>query len=394
MYISEYYDSFVPTNYPLKMSGKLTSKIIIKKDYQRVDGTCALFMQIFLNGVRKRLPLHIAVKPRSFNETKQRVRNNKDLNILIEKALSDIHQVEIAYRLRNQVLDMNTLIKEYQNPSPKIDFLKFYENELELQRKIIKASTWRQQNSVLNKLREWKGSILFHDITEQLIKELNYYLLHDLGNSKLTTSTTLKNFKKYLHIANKKGIYTPIRHSDIKVPHPRGQRTHLAKDEVKRLIVFYESEFINESYKNILGRFLFSCFTGIRISDNKNITNENIIENTLAFTSQKTGKFQRIKLNENAKKFIDLTGPTLFKGDYSEQHINRELKEIAKIVGIKKNVSFHVSRHTFATLFLLQGGNVVVLQKALGHTNITDTMIYVHIVDAQLDDQMMLLDDL
>ncbi len=394
MYISNYNDNFVPISVPMKNSGKLTSKIIIKKDYQRVDGTCALFLQIYLNGERRRLPLGISVPLKNFNEKKQRVNNNKDFNLLIEKALSDIHQIELAYRLRNQILTIDTLIKEYENPSPRIDFLKFYEVELINQKKIIKKSSWRQQNSVLNKLKNWKHKILFQDITEQLIKELNYYLINELGNAKLTTSTTLKNFKKYLHIANKRGIYSPLRFSDIKVPHPRGQRTYLTIDEVKRLIVFYESIFINEVYKNVLARFLFSCFTGLRISDIKNISAENIIDNTLVFTAVKTGKFQRIKLNNNSMKFIDISEKELFTGDYSEQHINRILKEIAKVVGIKKNISFHVSRHTFATMFLLKGGNVVVLQRALGHSNINDTMIYVHIVDAHLNDQMLLLDDL
>ena len=68
------------------------------------------------------------------------------------------------------------------------------------------------------------------------------------------------------------------------------------------------------------------------------------------------------------------------------------MKDIARICGIKKRVTFHVGRHTFATQFLIIGGKVEVLQKLMGHSKMETTMIYVHIVDTQKEDQISQMD--
>jgi site-specific recombinase XerD len=129
----------------------------------------------------------------------------------------------------------------------------------------------------------------------------------------------------------------------------------------------------------MLSIFLFSCFTGLRFSDVTKLKAENIIENFVVFTAEKTGKFQRVPINKTAQKFIN-PGP-IFNEIYTNEYFNRELKNIAKICGIRKVLSFHVSRHTFATNFLVCGGRVEHLQKLLGHYKIEETMIYVHIVE-------------
>jgi site-specific recombinase XerD len=182
-----------------------------------------------------------------------------------------------------------------------------------------------------------------------------------------------------LHIANQKGISTPISFSEIKNKTFKGNRTFLEITEIQKLHNYWNTDFINETHKNMLSIFLFSCFTGLRFSDVTKLTAENIIENFVVFTAEKTGKFQRIPINKTAQKFIK-PGP-IFNEIYTNEYFNRELKNIAKICGIRKVLSFHVSRHTFATNFLVCGGRVEHLQKLLGHYKIEETMIYVHIVE-------------
>ncbi|MFV8354970.1 tyrosine-type recombinase/integrase [Flavobacterium sp. XS1P32] len=61
---------------------------------------------------------------------------------------------------------------------------------------------------------------------------------------------------------------------------------------------------------------------------------------------------------------------------------------------MQKKVTFHVPRHTFATSFLRAGGQVEKLQLLLGHSDIKQTMIYVHIVQADANAEIFLLDNL
>lgn len=385
-----------PTNYPMSVSGKLTYKVVQKKDYIRADGTSALYVQIFLDGKRKRLPLHIFVSPNKFNEQKQIVKGNsqivKDYNLIIGKKIADINNIAVSYRLANRYLTFEKLIEELTNPTAKIDFIKFWEQELEKQKEILKPGTYRQQFSTLTKIKKWKESILFHEIDEELLNSLIVYCRKTLKNKETTVQTTLKNFKKYLHIANKKGIKTKLDFSDITVKSFKGDRTFLNEEEIIMLYEYYNSKFISDNHKNILDRFLFACFTGLRISDIQKLTEENFIGDFIAFKSEKTGKFQKIKLNETAKKFV--TKGVVFKGNYTIEHINRELKFIAKATKLKKHLTFHVSRHSFATNYLIKGGRVENLQKILAHSNIRETMIYVHIVDAIMNEEMNNLDNI
>ena len=374
----------------MNFSGELTAKIVIKDDYVRANGTSALYLQVFINGIRKKLPLHISVKPSEFDKAKQKVKSQnlyfRDYNLLIDKAFADINAIEISYRLGSEILTMDKFLHEYLNPSSRIDFIRFWEMEMENQKLIRDNATVEQQMSTLRKVKKYKSSILFYDITKDFFEKMMFHFEKVEKNSPHTLQTVAKNFKKYLHIANELGIKTPLKYGDIKTPKPISSRCFLMADEIYNLNEYYHSKFINENLKNILARFLFSCFTGLRISDIKAITRENVVHDVLIFFSKKTGKLQRIQLNESALSFIGKD--QLFYGKYTDQHINRELKDIAKACGIKKHITFHVSRHSFATNFLICGGRVEDLQKLLGHSDIGESMNYVHIVDSITDKQI------
>ncbi|UOX32438.1 site-specific integrase [Flavobacterium sediminilitoris] len=385
-----------PINYPIKMNGKLSYKVKIKKDHIRVDGTCAIYVQCFLNSNKKMFPVNISVKPSEFDDLKQRVKtsnkNYKDYNIIIEKLLSQIHEIELNYRLTGMALTMENLVRELTNPTSWIDFIQFWDEELVRQKGIIKDSTLRQQRSAFSKLKEYKETIYFHELNEEFFEDILKWLRTTKKNGKNTIASFIKNFKKYLHIAQKRGIRTPLSFDDIKTPSFKGNRTFLDALEITQLYKYYNSEFINETHKTVIAMFLFSCFSGLRISDILRFDKENIIGDYIVFVAQKTEKLQRITLNNSAKKFLE--GNLIFNNKFTGEYINRTLKDICKITGIKKRVSFHVARHTFATNFLISGGRIEVLQKILGHSKIEETMIYVHIVESISNEQMFNLDDI
>lgn len=386
---------YFPQNGPQIMSGKITYKV---KQYahQRTDGTSALYLQIFINTQRMRVPLEIAVPQQYFDTKKQRVKPGyifaKDYNLVIEKKLADINTIEVNYRLQGKFLSYSELFDNLEKPTSRIDFIEFWSNEMERQKEKLKTGTYRQQMTQLNKLRQFKSPLFFYEINEELIDDLKIFCKKKLRNCDNTVSSMIKSFKKYLHLANKRGIASPLEHDDIKNKSFKGNRTFLEPEEVLNLHEFYQSKFIKENFKNILARFLFSCFTGIRISDIKKLTEENFIGDFVVFTSEKTGKFQRIPLCESAKKYIDPV--KIFHGTYEDQTMNDELKNIALLLGIRKRITYHVSRHTFATNFLICGGRVEHLQKILGHSKIEDTMIYVHIVEQITNRQIHDMDDI
>lgn len=379
----------------MNYSGKLTSKIVIKKDYVRADGNCALYLQVFVNKTKKKFPLYVSVKLNEFDEKKQRVTSSnplhKDLNLIIEKKLSELNTIQVNYRLSGTNLTMDNLINELENPTSRIDFIKFWENEMSIQENILKESTYKEQMSKLRKLKSYKEHLFFYEIDDQFLIKIKGHFKKQ-GNSENTITAFIKSFKKYLHIANKRGIISPLQFDDIKNKRFESRCTFLMPEEINKLYKYYSSEFINSTHKSILQRFLFSCFTGLRISDIQKITHNNIIGNVLIFTTTKTDKINRIQLNKTALKFIGKEN--VFENSYSDQHINDELKSISKVVGIKKHITFHVSRHSFATNFLMSGGRVEVLKELLGHRNISETMKYVHIIDSVKNEQIYNMDEI
>lgn len=112
---TDFFTFHFPTNFPKKMSGKLTHKIIIKDDYVRTDGTCALYVQIFLDGKMKRLPLNISIEPERFDKKNQIIRGKsqiaKDYNLVISKVLVDINKIVVIYRLNGNYLTMKKLFE-------------------------------------------------------------------------------------------------------------------------------------------------------------------------------------------------------------------------------------------------------------------------------------------
>jgi site-specific recombinase XerD len=71
---------------------------------------------------------------------------------------------------------------------------------------------------------------------------------------------------------------------------------------------------------------------------------------------------------------------------------DRALKHMAKKAGIAKTISFHCSRHTFATLALTAGGDIFTTSKILGHTNVLTTEIYAEVVNEKKVNAISLLD--
>lgn len=388
---------YYPTNYPVNMIGTFTYKIIQKTSFVKSDGTCALYLQVFINKNRKQIPLHISVPPKDFDKKNQLIKKSnayhKDYNLIIGKKKAVVNDIRISYRLSGRNLTLDSFIEDYTNPSSKLDFIKFYKNELtkQLDNKVISLSTWKQQNATLEKLKRFKKVVLFYELDEDFIDAFKAYLKTKENNLPNTIYTALKNVKKYLRIAAKKRINMPLDLDNLKVKTIKGNRTFLTAEEINKLYKFWKSEFINESYKKVLNKFLFACFTGLRISDVKKINEDNFLGDFLIFSAEKTNKLQKIQLNQTALKFISLKNP-VFKDNFEDQTINDYLKEICKICGITKKVSFHVARHTFATQFLISGGKVEVLQKILGHSKIETTMVYVHIVEAEMCKQINNLD--
>ena len=72
----------------------------------------------------------------------------------------------------------------------------------------------------------------------------------------------------------------------------------------------------------------------------------------------------------------------------SYENVNKKIKIVGKLCGINKKITFHLARHTFATLALSKGMPIESVSKILGHSNITTTQIYAKVINTKLENDL------
>jgi site-specific recombinase XerD len=165
-----------------------------------------------------------------------------------------------------------------------------------------------------------------------------------------------------------------------------------------------EKEFSIERLQIVKDIFVFCCYTGLAYVDLLNLSDKHIvqgIDNELWIKThrQKTNipvntpilpkavLIMEKYLNHHRSAKLDQIFPV-----FTNQKVNSYLKEIADLCGIKKNISFHIARHTFATTVTLSNGvPIETVSKMLGHTKISTTQIYARVIEQKISDDMALL---
>jgi integrase len=380
-------------------------KLCIRKDAERPDGTASLYIQVIINKKIKRIPLKIFWPVSHFRDGSivKRSKVDQDFNdysIIINSEKSKINDIFKLFRLSGKTMTMDTFFEHYNNGTSKLDFIAYWESKMKelYKRKRIEYLTLKTHTTSFNKLKEFRNPLMFLEINEKLLEQYEYWLKLKYKSSNNTIWARLKDFRTYCNHAREEMIvfdYPFDNYKGIKYKNPDIE--FLTKSELKQMYDLWMTPGIKKSWNLILRQFLFTCFTSLRISDVKKIGKSNIINNELVFIphkNRKRNKILRIPLTEMAKKFlVDNDIEELFK-EYAEQYCNRVLKDIASELEIKKKLTNHVGRHTFATMFLESGGSVEVLQQIMGHSKIQTTMIYVHITDARKKEQLKLMDNI
>lgn len=175
-------------------------------------------------------------------------------------------------------------------------------------------------------------------------------------------------------------------------------REYLTLEELQRMIETPVKPQAQED-KNA---FLFCCFCGLRHSDVSALRWGDVISDgkkiLVSIIQKKTKQPVIAPLSDKAISYLPLRNgksddEKVF--DMPDQAVtNKRLKRWAKDAKISKNVTFHVSRHTFGTMMLTAGADLYTTSKLMGHTDIAVTQIYAKIVDKKKEEAVNLLDNL
>lgn len=322
-------------------------------------GAVSLYLDIYAAGVRRYEYLHLYLLPGTTKEIKDK---NRETMRLAE-----------AIRARRAMEFING--RHGFTGGDDVDFLSFFTALTEERDK-----NWHTALRLVGEFQ--KKPVTVGDIDAAWVERWQDFLR---GRS-LMESTALCYHKKVvaaLNLAVRKGIipYNPCNRVRNGFKPQNKAREYLTAAELQKLF--------KTKKKTILQRaFLFSCLTGLRVSDISALTWGKVTEQggmcRIVFRQKKTGGQEYLDINgqaaalmgERGKDGESVFGDIVLSGRRSEM-----LRHWAASIGINKHITFHSGRHTFAVLMLDLGVDIYTVCKLLGHTDIKTTQIYAKILD-------------
>lgn len=394
---------------------------IITLFYIRISGKSPgekvpIYLRITVNGKRFDRTTNRSVDPAKWSATKGYMTGNsteaKVLNGFLDALKNKVHQAEREMMLDGKEITFQSFKDKWFGVDKKkymlLEIFKQHNEEVALLvGKDFAPGTLQRYKTSLEHTRsfiEWKYKVADIDVSKLDYGFISSYALWLKTVRNCNHNSTMKylaNFKKVVLICLKNGWI-------IKDPFIRFKIT---KQEVERPILT-EQELQTITFRNfeinrlnlVKDIFIFSCYTGLAYADVQKLKRSEIIigvdgDKWISTRRQKTDTASKIPILPIAAGLIDRykDHPQCILKDrllpvLTNQKMNAYLKEIADACGIKKNLTFHIARHTFATTVTLSNGvPIETVSKMLGYTNLRTTQHYAKILDMKVSEDMMLL---
>lgn len=363
---------------------KFSYKVTIRKDRQLTTGEYPLCLLLIYCRKNRRLSLNISTSLKNWNGNRQIIKagdpdhERKNKLITIYKNRVAEYETECIIKNKPVILDEAIRLLNGKSSYNKQSFYAYVDKEWSHYEATLKPNTLKKYRSHLNILKSYRKSLNFKDIDNDFLKGYEIYLHTKKLNCKNTIAKALKWIKSTFNQAINDGIIDTTPFSRYKISSEPSNREYLTIKEVERLEKLYRSNVLYPNMQETLRAFLFCCFTGLRLSDMKKLAYSEIREGIIFSVMHKTQIIVPIPLISRAKLLIDKKNTGNVFSTVSDQMLNKHLVKIAQIANLEKKITFHCSRHSFATISLDLGITQNTIQKILGHTNVKTTEIYTH----------------
>ncbi len=354
-------------------------KFIVRKQALKKDGSTRLYLRIIVDKKVAYIVTNILVLPINFNVDSQVVSKkdglHHDKNLCITEIKTKLTRCVLEYEKSGSPLFVNDLLQAYKQQN--IVGLLEYSKQVFEQKKLTKTRQSQIRKSIEYLLEHKPGTNLYN-LNNSTLNSFKNYLATKVNSN--TVISRLSQIRSIYNAAYNDGIikYKPFEKFTVGVGTTKEHFFTLdelfyLKDNIQVLSV---------AKQKILSTFLFACFTGLRFSDVIRLKKENIkpFESGfyIEFVQGKTKKKNIVPLSKFALKMFDINNSGFVFPQLSNQHYNRDLKEIAAFLKFDKYISFHVSRHTFITISQHIGIGLSEASKLAGHTTIKTTQGYTH----------------
>ena len=247
------------------------------------------------------------------------------------------------------------------------------------------ATTKRQKFVALDALRRWGGIVTFADISTKKLREYDAWLREDGTRTDVAVNNYHKRTKMYVRQAYEKGIIDKDYYSMVHFPRGKcKERNPLTEAELMKL----RTVELPQREARVRDLFIFSAYTGLAFCDAQAF-------DFFTMTEQRGDMFyiDGSRMKTGTKFYTPILPPAMevlkrynFElPKISNQKGNDYLRIVKSIAGIRKPLTFHVARHSFATLSLSHDVPIEKVARMLGHTDIKTTQIYAKILKSTIE---------
>lgn len=415
------------------MSGKYTVRVTARENKKsKKTGEIPIVIRITKDRESTERTL-FRIKPEYWDEENRRVKKSHPNSIERNKQISDAlaKHDNIAYKAVEVRDEFGVgAIRDKIKKKVSHNYIEYVEHQIADLYKKGNISMYKRDKCVIDDFKRFikKNSLPLNQFSTQVVKDFETYLIVDKENQRNTVTGKMKRLRKYakdLFIENNLDFRDfPFRNYKMKTEST--EREFLSEREFKRLVYYKEVLCTPKNrYREALDLFLMECYTGMRISDLLTLKWKHYQDGLIKKKMEKTKDTITImvaeidvadkmievrqekaikenkQLNPEAYIFdvlkidIDKVAPDKKLNAISSATamINKDLKKLAKMrkIQIKKNLSTHVARHTFATRLISKGVDLYTVSKLLGHKDIRTTQIYAQVIQKKQNEALKLL---
>lgn len=381
----------------------------IRRDKTNKKGEAPVFMRLTINGERADASIKRFIEPHAWNSAKgkanEKCRGGKDLNLYLDAISANILRIQRDFELDKKEVSAQIILNRYlgKEQSDRHTLMEVFRAHNEKCRALSGISlapgtviryetTLRLTEEFLQKSYQ-KEDCYLDEVTNQFIEDFEFFLKTVRRCCHNTTSKYLMNFKKIVRIALAKGWMKKDPFAQIRFHLDPVEREFLEKQELKAML---NKAISIPRLAQVRDIFCFCCLTGLAFTDVQQLKEEHLVADIhgkiwIRKARQKTKNMCNIPLLDEAQKIIDRYKDHPYCQTHgvllpvcSNQKMNSYLKELADICGIRKNLSTHCARHTFATLTLASGATIDNVAKMLGHANVNMTRRYAKVLDSSI----------
>lgn len=387
----------------------------IKKTKLLKNGEAPICLRITVNGKRAEVQIKRSIEASKWNNKKECAtgKDNKslELNHYLETVRTQILRIHRELEQDNKPITAEILKRHYygESETPKMLLEVFEEHNKKCSELIgkdyVRATVMYYERtarylSEFIKQHYHLSDIPLKDINYNFIQEFEHFVKTVKNCQQNATVKYLKNFKRVIRISLINQWINADPFAEIHFKQTQTNRDFLLEDELQ---IILKKQFDIPRLAVVKDIFTFCCFTGLAFTDVKHLTPEHIIcdnngEYWIRKPREKTTNMCNIPLLEIPLKLIakykqhpECERKNIVFPVPTNQRMNSYLKEIADICGIKKNLTTHIARHSFACIALANKVSMESIAKMLGHTDIKTTKIYAKVIDRTISEEMQAL---